>query len=157
MKFARLRNAVAALSLAGTLGTGAAWALPPASPVTPELVEAAKREGKATFYTSVDVEVAEKIKSAFKAKYPGIDLQVERSGSERIFQRIGQEYTSGIYNADVVSTSDAAHYILWKREGWLAPYVPEDVAKHYVPDNVDPDGLFATWRASFSVVGYNTK
>lgn len=148
----------AVLSLAGLAAqTGPGAALPEASPVTPALVEAARKEGKVTFYTSVDVEVAEKIKAAFKAKHPDIDVQVERSGSERVFQRIGQEYGSGIHNADVASTSDAAHYIAWKRQGWLAPYVPEDVARHFPAEHVDPDGFYATWRASFSVMGYNTK
>jgi iron(III) transport system substrate-binding protein len=146
---------VAALALVGIVGPG--YALPAATPVTPDVLEAAKREGKVSFYTSVDVEVAEKVKAAFQAKYPGIDVQVERSGSERIFQRLGQEYGSGIHNADVVSTSDAAHYIIWKRQNWLAAYVPEDVAKHFAPEHVDPDGQYATFRASLSVIGYNTK
>jgi iron(III) transport system substrate-binding protein len=130
--------------------------MPQATIVTPDLVEAARKEGKLSFYTSVDVEVAEKVAAAFKAKYPGIEVLVERSGSERVFQRVGQEYGSGIYNADVVNTSDAAHYIVWKREGWLASYVPEDVALHF-GSNADPDGLYATWRATLSPIGYNTK
>ena len=133
-----------------------AAALPPATPVTPELVEAARKEGKVSFYTAVDVEVAEKIAAAFKAKYPGIDVLVERSGSERVFQRVEQERLSNISNADVVNSSDAAHYIIWKRERLLAPYVPEDVAAYY-NDNAEPDGYYATWRATLSPIGYNTK
>jgi iron(III) transport system substrate-binding protein len=35
--------------------------------------------------------------------------------------------------------------------------VPEDVAQHYPADQRDPDGMFATCRATLSVVGYNTK
>ena len=130
-------------------GLRPAAALPEPTAVTPALVEAAKKEGKVVFYTAVDVEVAEKVGASFRQKYPGIEIQVERSGSERLFQRIGQEYGSNIANADVVNTSDAAHYLLWKRQGWLAPYVPEDVAKHY-GENADPDGLYATWRATLS-------
>ena len=53
---------------------------------------------------------AEKIAKAFEAKYPGIAVQVERTGAERVFQRIGQEYGSGIYAVDVVNSSDAAHF-----------------------------------------------
>ena len=60
-------------------------------------------------------------------------MRVERTGAERVFQRIGQEYASRIYAVDVVNSSDAAHFIVWKRDGLLAPYVPEDVAKHYPP------------------------
>ena len=154
MRLAR-RLLAAALWLGASLGP--VLALPEAEPVTADVIEAARREGKVSFYTSLDLEVAEKLAGAFRAKYPGIDVQVERSGSERIFQRLGQEYGSAIHNADVVSTSDAAHYILWKGQGWLTPYVPEDVAKHFPPEHVDVDGCFATFRASLSVIGYNTK
>src|SRR3954466_10891839 len=81
--------------------------------ITPELIAAAKAEGKVVFYTSVEVQVGERVAKAFEAKYPGVSVQVERSGSERVFQRIGQEYGSRLYVADVVSTSDAAHFVLW--------------------------------------------
>ena len=105
-------------------------AAPPATAVTPELIEAAKKEGKVVYYTSVDLPLAEKIAKAFEAKYPGIAVRVERTGAERVFQRIGQEYGSRIYAVDVVNSSDAAHFIVWKRDGMLAPFVPEDVAKY---------------------------
>jgi iron(III) transport system substrate-binding protein len=137
---------------------GAARAeLPAAGVVTPELVEAARREGRVSFYTAVDVEVAEKVKQAFETKYPDVKVQVERSGAQRIFQRIGQEYDSGIFNADVINSSDAAHFVVWKRNGWLAPYLPDEVARHYDRSEIDPDGAFATWKASLCVMGYNTK
>jgi iron(III) transport system substrate-binding protein len=84
-------------------------------------------------------------------------MRVERSGAERVFQRIGQEYGSKIYAVDCVNSSDAAHFIVWKRDGLLAPYVPEDVALHYPSEHKDPDGLFATWRTTLCVIGYNTK
>ena len=55
-----------------------------------------------------------------------------------------------------MNSSDAAHFMVWKRDGILAPYVPEDVAQHYPADHRDPDGQFASFRAGFSVIGYNT-
>ncbi len=125
--------------------------------MTPQLIEAAKKEGKAVWYTAVDLPVAERIAKAFEAKYPGIAVRVERSGGERIFQRIGQEYASNIHAVDVVNSSDAAHFIVWKRDGILAPYVPLDVANHYPAEQKDPDGLFASWRVWLCVIGYNTK
>jgi iron(III) transport system substrate-binding protein len=131
-------------------------AAPEASPVTPQLIEAAKKEGKAVWYTAVDIGVAEKVGKAFEAKYPGVSIRVERSGAERIFQRIGQEYSSRIYTADVINSSDAAHFIIWKRSDWLAPYLPEDVAKNYAPEQRDVDGMYASWRVSLTPMGYNT-
>jgi iron(III) transport system substrate-binding protein len=131
-------------------------AAPAAENVTPELIAAARKEGKVVYYTSVDVPLAERFAKAFEAKYPGVAVKVERSGAERIFQRISQEYSNRIYAADVLNSSDAAHLVLWKREGLLAPYVPEDVAKHYPNEHKDADGMFASFRVFFSVIGYNT-
>ena len=145
----------AALAL-GVAETRVMAAAPPAAAITPELIAAAQKEGKLAWYTSVDLPVAEKIARAFEAKYPGVACRVERAGAERVFQRIGQEYGSRIYAVDVVNSSDAAHFIVWKREGLLAPYVPEDVARFYPAEHKDPDGLFATWRAWLSVIAYNT-
>ena len=69
-------------------------AAPPATAVTPTLIEAAKKEGKVVWYTSVDLQLAEQIGKAFEAKYPGVACKVERTGAERLLQRIGQEYTA---------------------------------------------------------------
>src|SRR6266480_893661 len=146
----------------GALLAGAAFstrvmaASPPPEPVTPALIEAAKKEGQVSYYTSTDLPVAEKLAKAFEAKYPGIAVRVERTGAERVFQRIGQEYASNIHAVDVVNSSDAAHFIVWKRDGILAPYVPEDVAKFYPADHKDVDGQFASFRVWLSIIAYNT-
>jgi iron(III) transport system substrate-binding protein len=73
-----------------------------------------------------------------------------------VFQRIGQEYASRIYGVDAVNSSDAAHFIAWKRDGLLAPFMPEDVARHYPAEHRDPDGMFASFRVSLSAIAYNT-
>src|SRR4029078_5492886 len=67
---------------------------PAPEPVTPALIEAAKKEGQVVHYTSSDLPVAEKLSRMFEAKYSGISVRVERTGAERVFQRIGQEYAS---------------------------------------------------------------
>ena len=45
-------------------------AAPPAEAITPALIEAAKKEGKCTFYTAMDLQFAEKLGKEFEAKYP---------------------------------------------------------------------------------------
>jgi iron(III) transport system substrate-binding protein len=129
---------------------------PPAEAITPALIEAAKKEGKVIYYTSVDLPLAERIAKAFETKYPGVAVRVERTGAERVFSRIAQEYSSNIHAVDLVNSSDAAHLIVWKRNGWLAPYVPEDVAKHYPAEHKDADGQFASFRIFLCPIGYNT-
>jgi iron(III) transport system substrate-binding protein len=147
---------------AGAVLAGAAFstrvraAAPPPEVVTPALIEAAKKEGKVVWYTSIDLAGAERIAKSFEAKYPGIAVRIERTGAERVFTRIAQERGSNIHACDVVQSSDAAHFVVWKREGILAPYVPEDVAKHYPPEHKDPDGLFASYRVYLCCMGYNT-
>ncbi|KLK94714.1 iron ABC transporter substrate-binding protein [Microvirga vignae] len=147
---------VSGLALLGA--GGLAWAQAPA-PYEPnqEMIDAAKKEGTVVWYTATDVQVSEKVGNAFEAKHPGIKVQVERSGSERVFQRISQEYGSGIHKADVIETSDAVHFLLFKRQGWLQPAVPSDVAKSWPAQVKDPDGQFAAYRAHLSVIGYNTQ
>ena len=130
---------------------------PAAEAVTPALVEAARKEGKLAFYTAMDIPVAERFAKAFEAKHSGIAVRVERSGSERLYQRIEQERGSSIFAADVVNSADAAHFIVWKRNGWLAPYVPEDVAAHFPPQHRDAEGMHVTTRIWLSSLGYNTK
>lgn len=127
-----------------------------ASGITPALVAAAKKEGKVAFYTSLDLPVAERIGRVFEAKFPGIVVRVERNGAERLFQRIEQEYKSRIHAVDIINTADAAHCIVWKRNGWLAPYLPEEVARHYPKQYYDPEGFFVTTRVWLSSIGYNT-
>ncbi len=129
---------------------------PAASAITPDLVAAAKKEGKVAFYTAMDLPVAEKLAKAFEAKFSGVAVRVERSGSERVFQRIAQEMASNIHACDVMNSADAAHFIVFKRNGWLAPYLPEEVAKHFPAQHRDPDGLFVTTRVWLSSLGYNT-
>lgn len=142
---------------ASAFSLSAAFAEPPAPySVTPELLDAARKEGKVIFYTATDVTVAEKLAELFEKGNPGIDVQVERAGSERVFQRIGQEYSSGIYNADVSETSDAVHFEYFKRQGWLEAMVPQVVADKWPADERDPDGFFAAYRAHLSVMAYRS-
>jgi iron(III) transport system substrate-binding protein len=126
-----------------------------AQETTPAMIAAAVKEGKVVWYSSVDVKVAEGVAQAFRAEYPDVKIEVERSGSERVFQRINQEYQSNIKNVDVVNSSDASHFIYWKQQKMLAAHTPPDV-KRYPAQFKDPDGYYATWRATLSVMGYNT-
>jgi len=124
--------------------------------ITSALVEAARKEAKVILYSSMDLPVGEKLGKSFEAQYPGISVQIERSGSERLFQRVDQEFSSGIRAVDVINSSDASHFITWKKNGWLAPFVTEDVAQHFLPEYRDPDGMFATTRIWLSSIAYKT-
>jgi iron(III) transport system substrate-binding protein len=137
--------------------TGPAFAAAPApSTITPELIDAAKKEGTVVFYTSIELQTAEKVGAAFEKAYPGVKVQVERNGAERIFQRLQQERDASIHAADVVEASDMTALFAWKANGWLAPFVPSDVTR-WPADQRDPDGCFATERFTLAPILYNTK
>ncbi len=141
----------------GTLFTSPARAAAPEpTAITPALVDAARKEGKIAFYSSMDLPVGEKLGKAFESAHPGISVQIERAGSERLFQRVAQEFASGIHAADIVNSADASHFIPWKKNGWLMPFVPDDVAKYYPQDYRDPDGMAVTTRRWLSTIAYNT-
>lgn len=148
-------KSAAALSLVYAAPLRAAGPAPDA--ITPALIAAATKEGQVTWYTSADLQLAEKVGKAFEQKFPGIRTRVERAGGERIFSRVAQEYAAGLHVPDAVSTGDAAQFLVWKRQGLLAAYVPEDVARHIPAEHRDPDGLYATVRSSLCVMAYNTQ
>ncbi len=145
-----------ALALGTVFAAPARAAAPPAEAITPQLVEAAKKEGTVVLYSSMDLPVGEKLGKGFEAAYPGIAIQIERSGSERLFQRIAQEFSSNIHAADAINSSDAAHFIPWKKNGWLMPFVSEDIARYFPEAYRDADGLFATSRIWLSSIAMNT-
>jgi iron(III) transport system substrate-binding protein len=121
-----------------------------------DLIAAAQKERNVVWYTSVDLPIAEEVARRFESRYSAISVRVERSGSERLFQRIERELASNIHAVDVVNTSDGAHFVLWKRAGVLERYVPIEAAQFLPNNQLDPDGAFMTWRASLSVIAYNT-
>jgi iron(III) transport system substrate-binding protein len=145
-----------ALAAGGLFAEPVRAAAPPPTSVTPALIEAARKEGKVAYYSALELNVGERLARTFEAKYPGISVRVERSGAERIFQRIAQEQASGINAVDVANSTDPAHYLDWKERDWLAPYVPDDVAKYFPADQVDPDGMHATSCGWIEAIGYNT-
>src|SRR5215203_3019579 len=117
MAMRRITLALAALALA--IG-GAQAAGPEPTPTTPELVAAARKEGAVVWYGSEDLQLVTAVAKAFEAKYPGISATAERSGAERNFQRISQEYASNIHVVDVVTSSNPGPILYWKRNGLLA-------------------------------------
>ena len=119
-------------------------------------VEAAKKEGKVVWYTSLALTSAEKVAKLFEAAYPGIKVEVQRTGSQRILQRVMQELQANIKNVDVIHTSDAGHYVLLKDKKLLMKYTPAGVER-FPAAFKDKDGYHYGLRATVNVIAYNTK
>ena len=118
-------------------------------------VEAAKKEGKVVWYTSLALTSSEKVAKLFETAYPGVKVEVHRTGSQRILQRVMQELAANIKNADVVHTSDAGHYVLLKEKKLLMKYTPPGV-ESFPPSFKDKDGYHYGLRATINVIAYNT-
>jgi iron(III) transport system substrate-binding protein len=147
MSHRRLVLSLLALTLALSAATAAAQ--------DPRL-EAARKEGKVVWYTSLALSSAEKVAKLFEAAYPGVKVEVHRTGSQRILQRMMQELSSNIRNVDVVHTSDAGHYVLLKEKKLLMRYTPAGVDA-FAPGFKDRDGFHYGLRATVNVIAYNSK
>jgi iron(III) transport system substrate-binding protein len=117
------------------------------------LVEAAKKEGTVTFYTSMQTPESGPLSQAFEKKY-GIKVQLWRATSDQVVQRSINEARGGRNALDVVETN-APEVEALGREDVLAPY--------YVPHEVDlPDWAKPAhhkWysdRANLWIVAFNT-
>lgn len=120
------------------------------------LFQAARKEGSVVWYTSLALPSSTAIAHAFKTKYTGIDVEVHRTGSQRVLQRVMQEASAGIKNADLIHTSDAGHFELLKDKGLLLKYTPHGVGAF--PDGFkDKAGFYYGMRATLSVIAYNPK
>jgi iron(III) transport system substrate-binding protein len=129
---------------------------PPVAAQDAARVEAAKKEGKVVWYTSLALPSAEKVAKLFEAAYPGIKVEVHRTGSQRILQRVMQELQANIKNVDVVHTSDAGHYVLLKEKKLLARHTPAGVER-FPAGFKDRDGYYYGLRATVNVIAYNTQ
>jgi iron(III) transport system substrate-binding protein len=125
-----------------------------ASGITQDLQDAARKEGSVVWYTSVETSVAEEVARKFEATYSGIKVEVNRTGSERVMQRVMQEAQANVKAVDVIHTSDAGNFVDLKNGNLLIKYTPGSVAK-YADQFKDKDGYYFAWRSSMSVPAYN--
>jgi len=141
-----------------TIVMAISWAVVFAGPAFAQdaRLEAARKEGKVVWYTSLALPSAEKVGKLFEAAYPGIKVEVHRTGSQRVLQRVMQELQANIKNADVLHTSDAGHFVLLKEKKLLMKYTPAGVEK-FPPGFKDRDGYHYGLRATVSVIAYNPK
>ncbi len=120
------------------------------------LVQAARKEGKVVWYTSLALPSSTAIAHFFEQKYKGISVEVHRTGSQRVLQRVMQEATAGIKNADLIHTSDAGHFELLKEKNLLLKYTPQGVSA-FPSGFKDKAGFYYGMRATLSVIAYNPK
>jgi iron(III) transport system substrate-binding protein len=114
-------------------GLGALTAATPfrarAAGITPELIEAARKEGSVTWYIAqVDTATAEAMGRAFTAQFPGVAVSVIRTTGQVAYERLLQDLKNDAPQCDVFSSTDPAQYPALKKRGALANYTPAGAA-----------------------------
>src|SRR5258705_9021902 len=92
------------------------------------LIQAARKEGKVVWHTSLALPSSTAIAHYFQNKYKGIEVEVHRNGSQRVLQRFMQEAAAGIKNADIVHISYAVFFLKKKNKGILLKFTSPGVA-----------------------------
>ena len=124
-----------------------------------KLYDAAKKEGKVVWWTGHYTQAAaEKIAGSFKAKYPGIEVELLRQTGQVLFQRLTQDLKSNVHQVDVFGSTDEAHMTTLKKQNALASFVPGDIDK--IPkeyQHLDPDDTYQLGDIALMLINYNPK
>src|SRR4051812_45453312 len=117
------------------------------------LIDAAKKEGTVTWYTTLIVnQMARPAVDAFEKKY-GIKVDYIRADTNDILLRLQNEGQAGKVQADLVDTTSGTPTL--KRMGILEKWLP-DSAKTLPKEYVDPEGYWIATSLYILTLGYNT-
>lgn len=154
-RFLTLAGGAAASLTSPSAGVPAAAATSDAD--VSRLYAAAKREGVVVWWTAhYAQDAAERVRDAFKAKYPGIDVQFIRQTAQVIYQRLSQDLKANVNEVDVFASTDEAHYVALKRQNALAAFTPADIER--LPPQfrrLDPDGTYQLGAIALVLFNYN--
>ena len=105
------------VTLAGIAGLGLALNGVPARAQqefgSPELIAAAKAEGKLVYYTANFAEVEQQVIREFNKRFPEIKIEMVRAPGGQLITRVKTEAAAGKLIADVVDHSDRALMRTW--------------------------------------------
>ncbi|RKX72975.1 MAG: hypothetical protein DRP87_19730, partial [Spirochaetes bacterium] len=109
-----------------------------------------------TLYTSVPQNIIDNIKKDFESRNPDINLEIYRSGTNKVLAKLTAEKDAGNIKADVIWVADFSVYENLKEDNLLRPYqAPE--AKYLPKEYYDSEGYYYGARLINMVLGYNTR
>jgi len=97
----------------------------------PELIEAARKEGKLVFYSANVAESETPVINAFNKRFPFIKVEFLRAPGNQLLQRVKTEAAAGKLLADVIDHSDRS--LMLEIENLFADYAPPNAAD-YIPE-----------------------
>ena len=117
------------------------------------LIDAAKKEGSVTWYTTLIVnQMARPAVDAFEKKY-GIKVDYIRADTNDILLRLQNEAKVGKVQADLIDTTSGTPTL--KRLGLLEKWLP-DAASSLPREYIDPEGYWIATSLYILTLGYNT-
>lgn len=120
-----------------------------------KLIEGAKLEGKMVLYTTHSMTASLPMIKKFEDKYPFVKVELYRSGSETLQNKIINEAKANKYIPDVIEIPGFNAFIL-KQAGLTASYIsPEN--RVYQEGFKDSDGFWTGTYVNLFGMGYNTK
>jgi ABC-type Fe3+ transport system substrate-binding protein len=123
------------------------------SPQHTALIEAAKKEGKLVWYTSMAVDTSKPLLDAFLKDYPFIQAELVRLGEEQLMTRILSEVRGGRWAFDVLSGSAISTLV---DRHIIAPYLTP--GRDAYPDEFkDAQGYWTGVFVNNLIVAYNTR
>jgi iron(III) transport system substrate-binding protein len=120
---------------------------------SPELIAAAKKEGKILFYTANYAEVEQEIIKAFNKRFPEIKIEMVRAPGGQLITRIKTEAAAGKLQADVINHSDRG--LMLAIQDMFMDYAPPNAAD-YRPDALVSPKLWPGATIAWSIA-YNTE
>lgn len=113
-----------------------------------------KIEGTVQFYTSQPDADAESLVQAFEKKYPSIQVEIFRSGTEEVIGKVLAEEEAGGIQADVLLVADAVTFEMLKKQDLLQAYRSQE--EESIPEQfVDPDHMYYGTKAMATIIATN--
>ena len=144
-------------SVIAVAGLGLALSSAPAAPQaefgSPELIAAAKAEGKLVYYTANFAEIEQEVIKAFNKRFPEIKVEMVRAPGGQLITRVRTEAAAGKLIADVVDHSDRA--LMLPLADLFQDYAPPNAAD-YNPDALISPKLWPRATIAWSIA-YNTE
>src|SRR5450755_2942765 len=103
---------------------------------SPELIAAAKKEGKLVYYTANFAEVEQQVINAFNKRFPEIKVEMVRAPGGQLITRVKTEAAAGKLSADVVDHSDRA--LMADLVDLFQDYAPPNAADYLPEAQISP-------------------
>jgi len=114
-----------------------------------------KPMGTVVLYTSVPTDIIDEVKAEFEKRQPGVELDIFRSGTGTVMDKIYEEVEAGRIKADVIWVADFTVGEELKNAGHLLKYESPQAAE-IMPSLKDKDGYYCAARLLNMIIAYNT-